>query len=97
MILPGPPSQKWQTTTYTLICVLERSSQKANPSAPKKPFKEHDIPVYVPAEVYELLSPEAVAALKKYNTEAMNKFPRKEGFMSLILLIMNHPTRGYHS
>ena len=34
-------------------------------SAPKKPFKKYDGPVYVPAEVYKLLSPEAVTALKK--------------------------------
>ena len=52
---------------------------KNNPSAPKKPFKKYDGPVYVPAEVYKLLSPEAVAALKKYNTEAINKFAKKTG------------------
>ena len=52
---------------------------KNNPSAPKKPFKKYDGPVYVPAEVYKLLSPEAVAALKKYNTEAINKFAKKRG------------------
>ena len=36
--------------------------------------KKYDGPVYVPAEVYKLISPEAVAALKKYNTEAIYKF-----------------------
>ena len=49
------------------------------PSAPKKPFKNSYSPVYVPAEVYKLLSPEAVAALKKYNTEAINKFAQEKG------------------
>ena len=44
--------------------------RKPTPSTPKKPFKKYDGPVYVPAEVYKLLSPEAVAVLKKYNTEA---------------------------
>ena len=68
----------------------EGSLQKVTPSAPKKPFKKYDGPVYVPTEVYKLLSPEAVAALKKYNTEAINKFAKKRG-MSLILWIMNHP------
>ena len=53
--------------------------QKNNPSAPKKRFKKYDGPVYVPAEVYKLLSPEAAAALKKYNTEAINKFAKKRG------------------
>ena len=52
-------------------------SKKTTPSAPKKPFKKYDGPVYVPAAVYKLLSPEAVAALKKYNTEAINKFAKK--------------------
>ena len=39
--------------------------RKSSPSAPKKPFKKYDGLVYVPAEVYKLLSPEAVTALKK--------------------------------
>ena len=51
--------------------------RKSTPSAPKKPFKKYDGPIYVPAEVYKLLSPEAVASLKKYNTEAINKFDKK--------------------
>ena len=35
--------------------------------------------MYVPAEVYKLLSPEAVIALKKYNSEALNKIAKKRG------------------
>ena len=65
-------------------------SKKTTPSPPKKPFKKYDGPVYVPAEVYKLLSPEAVVALKKYNTEVINKFAKKRGFMSLTLLTMNY-------
>ena len=53
--------------------------RKSTPSAPKKPFKKDDGHAYVPAEVYKLLSPEAVAALKKYNTEPINKFAKKRG------------------
>ena len=52
-------------------------SRKPTSSTPKKAFKNYDGPVYVPGEVYKLLSPEAVAALKKYNTEAINKFAKK--------------------
>ena len=48
-------------------------------SATKKPFKNYDGPVYFPAEVYKLLSPEAVVALKKYNTEATKNFSKKRG------------------
>ena len=40
---------------------------------------KYDGPVYVPVEVYKLLSPEAVVALKQYNTEAINKFAKKRG------------------
>ena len=54
-------------------------SRKSIPSTPKKPFKKYDGPVYVPAEVYKLLSPEAVVALKKYNSEAINKMAKKRG------------------
>ena len=64
-------------------------AKKTNPSAPKKPFKKYDGPVYVPAEVYKLLSPEAVVALKKYNTEAINKFAKKRAYMRLTLLTRN--------
>ena len=54
-------------------------AKKTTPSAPKKPFKKYDGPVYVPADVYKLLSPEAVVALKKYNNEAINKFANNRG------------------
>ena len=54
-------------------------SKKTTPSTSKKPFKKYDGPVYVPAEVYKFLSPEADAALDKYDTEAINKFAKKRG------------------
>ena len=58
---------------------LRDPSKKTTPTPPKKPFKKYDGPVYVPAEFYKLLSLEAVVALKKYNTEAINKFAKKRG------------------
>ena len=51
--------------------------RKPTLSTPKKSFVKHNGPVYVSAEVYKLLSSEVVAALKKYNTEAINKFAKK--------------------
>ena len=56
-------------------------SRKPTSAAPKKPSapKKYDGPVYVPAEVYKLLSPESVIALKKYNSEALNKMAKKRG------------------
>ena len=55
--------------------------RKPTPASTKKPSasKKYDGPVYVPAEVYKLLSPEAVIALKKYNSEALNKMAKKRG------------------
>ena len=43
-------------------------ARKSSSFTPKKPFKKYDGLVYVPAEFYKLLSPEAVVALKKYNS-----------------------------
>ena len=58
---------------------LRNHSRKPSLSTPKKPFNKYYGPVYVLAEVYKLLSPEAVAALKKYNTEPINKFAKRRG------------------
>ena len=73
----SPRTKRGQRTTYTRF--QRYHPRKPTPSTPKKPLKKYDGPVYVPAEVYKLLSPEAVAALKKYNTEAINKIDKKRG------------------
>ena len=57
----------------------EGSIQKTTSLYTQEHFKKCDGPVYVPAEVYKVLSPEAVSILKKYNTEAINKFAKKRG------------------
>ena len=56
-------------------------SRKPTSTVTKKPSdpKKYDGPVYVRAEVYKLLSPEAVIALKKYNSGALNKMAKKRG------------------
>ena len=64
---------------HTIIWFQERSLQKVYPSAPKNPSKKYDGPVYVLAEVYKLLSAEAVVALEKYNSESMNRMAKKRG------------------
>ena len=51
------------------------SDVSKKPSAPKK----YDGPVYVPAAIYKLLSSEAVIAIKKYNSESLNKMAKKRG------------------
>ena len=54
-------------------------TQENQPLYKQKTFKKYDGPVYVPTEVYKLLSPEAVTALKKYNSEAINIAAQKRG------------------
>ena len=58
-----------------------QKDHSSKPSSAKKPSapKKYDGPVYVPAEVNKLLNPEAVTALKKYNSEALNKMAKKRG------------------
>ena len=53
--------------------------RKPTPSTPKKLSTKFDCPVYVPADVYKLISPDAVTALKKYNSEAINKAAKIRG------------------
>ena len=65
-------------------------TRKPTPSAPKKPSKKYDGLVYVPDEVYQLLSPEAVVALKKYNSEAINKMAKKRGIHVNVADVTNH-------
>ena len=63
--------------TPTPLSGFQRNqARKSSPFTPKKPFKKYDGLVYVPAEFYKLLSPEAVVALKKYNSEAINKMAK---------------------
>ena len=59
------------------IWVSEESPQKSNTLYTQETFKKYDDPDYVPAKVNKILSPEAVAAFKKYNAEAINKFAKK--------------------
>ena len=47
-------------------------------SVPTKPIRRYDGPIFLPPQIYKLLSQDAMNALKAYNTEAINRFhPRK--------------------
>ena len=73
---------KYSRKPPTLLSGFQKDhSRKSISAAPKKPStpKKYDGPVYVPAEVYKLLSPEDVIALKKYNSEVLNKMEKKRG------------------
>ena len=43
-------------------------------SEPKSPSKGMDGPIYLPPQIFKLLSQDALKALKAYNTEAINRF-----------------------
>ena len=45
-----------------------------NNQDPQKSFKRYDGPVYLPPQIFKLLSQDASKALKSYNTEALNRF-----------------------
>ena len=57
-------------------------------SGPTKPFRRYDGPIFLPPQIYKLLSQDAMKALKAYNTEAMNTFIRGR---STILKLWKHP------
>ena len=44
---------------------------------PQKPFKKYDGPIYLPPQIYKLLSQDAMKDLKAYNTEAINRFHQR--------------------
>ena len=75
-----PVSFRFQHPT-PLSAFQKDHARKPTSAAPKKPStpKKYDGPVYVSAEVYKLLSPEVVIALKLYNSEALNKMAKKRG------------------
>ena len=43
-------------------------------SGPTKPNRRYDGPIFLPPQIYKLLSQDAMKALKAYNTEALNRF-----------------------
>ena len=47
-------------------------------SGPQKSFKRYDSPIYLPPQIYKLLSQDAVKALKAYNTDAINRFHQRK-------------------
>ena len=45
-------------------------------SGPQKSFKRYDGPIYLPLQIFKLLSQDAMKTLKAYNTEVINRFTR---------------------
>ena len=47
-------------------------------SGPHKPFKRYDGHIYLPPQIFTLLSQDAMKSLKAYNTETINRFPQRK-------------------
>ena len=47
-------------------------------SGPTKPIRRYDGPIFLPPQIYKLLSQETMKALKAYNTEAINRFHQRK-------------------
>ena len=47
-------------------------------SGPTKPIRRYDGPIFLPPQIYKLLSQDAMMALKAYNTEAITRFHQRK-------------------
>ena len=45
---------------------------------PQRSFKRYDGPIYLPPQIFKLLSQDTMKALKVYNTDAINRFQQKK-------------------
>ena len=45
---------------------------------PTKPIRRYDGPIFLPPQIYKLLSEDAMKALKSYNTEAITRFHQRK-------------------
>ena len=82
-----PPDPFYQV--HTLSSRHPPSPRPGNPSRPSfrpqsqtsgstKPIKRYDGPIFLPPQIYKLLSQEAMKALKAYNNEAINRFHQRK-------------------
>ena len=63
-------------------------------SLPTKPIRRYHGPIFLPPQIYKLLSQDAMKALKAYNTEAINKFhQRKDHNTEIVETPQDEPPR----
>ena len=48
-------------------------------SGPQKTIRRHDGPIFLPPQIYRLLSQDEMKALKAYNSDAINRFHQRKG------------------
>ena len=81
-----PPDEFYQV--HTLSSRHPPSPRPGNPSrppfrpqsqhsGPQKSIRRYDGPIFLPPQIYKLLSQDAMKALKAYNTEAINRFHQR--------------------
>ena len=82
-----PPDEFYKV--HTLFSRHPPSPRPGNPSrppfrpqsqtsGPTKPIRRYDGPIFLPHQIYKLLSQDAMKALKAYNTEAINRFHQRK-------------------
>ena len=82
-----PPDEFYQVHTLSSRHPpTQRPGQPARPSfrpqsqhsGPTKPIRRYDGPIFLPPQIYKLLSQDAMKALKAYNTEAITRFHQRK-------------------
>ena len=77
---------------YQIHMLSSRHPPPTRPGHPLKPpfraqsqqsgsqtfFKKYDGPIYIPPQIYKLLSQDAMKSLKAYNTEALDRFHKRK-------------------
>ena len=53
-------------------------SPQSQHSGPTKPIRRYDGPIFLPPQIYKLLSQDAMKAMKAYNTEATTRFHQRK-------------------
>ena len=82
-----PPDEFYQV--HTLSSRHSPSPRPGNPSrpsfrpqsqnsGPNQPIRRYDGPIFLPPQIYKLLSQDTMKALKAYNTEAINRFHQRK-------------------
>ena len=82
-----PPDEFYQV--HTLSSRYPPSPRPGNPSrppfrpqskhsGPQKSIRRYDGPIFLPPQIFKLLSQDAMKALKAYNSEAINRFHQRK-------------------
>ena len=82
-----PPNEFYQV--HTLSSRHTPSPRPGNPSrphfmpqsqnsGPQKPIRRYDGPIFLPPQIYKVLSQDAMKALKAYITETINRFHQRK-------------------